>query len=111
MGFSLKKLGRALDPTSKSAPLGGLVRAGISAIPGGGAALGAIDTTNALKKPAGGPGSSPVPSQPLPPAQVTSPATAGASWGTRLAGLSGQTPVLLVALAGLVVLFLFVRKR
>lgn len=31
MGFSLKKLGRFIDPTSKTSPLGGLVRKGLDA--------------------------------------------------------------------------------
>ena len=45
MAFSLS----FLDPTSSRAPLGGFVRQGLSALPGGSTALGIVDATNARR--------------------------------------------------------------
>lgn len=56
MGFSIKALGRMVDPTSSSSPLGGVARSAIGALPGGTAALEAINAGKGMipKKPASG---------------------------------------------------------
>lgn len=52
MGFGsfIKKVGRAVDPTSSKSALGGVVRSAASFVPGGAAALGAVDTFNAARR-------------------------------------------------------------
>lgn len=52
MGFGkfIKSVGRAVDPTSKKAPLGQLTRSAIGFVPGGNAAMVAVDSYNATKK-------------------------------------------------------------
>jgi hypothetical protein len=69
VGFSIKTLGRMVDPTSKSSPLGGVARAAISQVPGGAAALEAINAGRGMipKKPAAA-------AAPAAPAATTEPA-------------------------------------
>lgn len=48
MGFSIRALGRTIDPTSSTSPLGGVARQAIAKVPGGSAALDAVNAGKAM---------------------------------------------------------------
>jgi hypothetical protein len=91
----IKAVGRAIDPTSSTAPLGALVRSAINSTDAGKQALATVDAVNkASSKPAPAPAPAP-PGSPVAPGLTTK---LGISTG------------LLVA-AGLVVLLLVMRRK
>jgi hypothetical protein len=113
MANIFRKIGRAIDPTSKKSPLGSVTRTVISSIPGGAAALGAVDTFNATTRTpttkAGGT-SSTAPATPAatPAATLAQAAAPGSTW-SKLA----TKPAVIVGAVGAVLLLvvLLFRRR
>jgi hypothetical protein len=97
---TLKKVGRAIDPTSKTSPLGGLVAGAISIVPGGAAVLGGVQAVNAVK-PAPKPAPVPVPIT----TKLTAPGSVLGWFGTTTGTAVG------LAVAGLLAVWLMVRRK
>jgi hypothetical protein len=102
MANIFRKIGRAIDPTSKKSPLGSITRTAISSLPGGAAALGAVDTFNsATRAPtskAGGTSSTAAPATPA--AALAQAAAPGSAWSK----LASSPAVIVGAVAAVVVL-------
>jgi hypothetical protein len=108
MANIFRKIGRAIDPTSKKSPLGAVTRTVISSVPGGAAALGAVDTFNATTRTpttkAGGTSSTAAPATPA--ATLATAAAPGSTW-SKLA----TKPAVIVGAVGAVVVLLFLLFR
>jgi hypothetical protein len=102
---SIKKIGRAIDPTNPKAPLGSLIATGISVIPGGGAVLGGVNAVNSATKGATKPPAAPVP--------VAPPVPAAPSMTTKLLAFTGSTTgtVVGLAVAAVLAVYLFAKRR
>jgi hypothetical protein len=107
MGFSFRKFTRALDPTSKTSALGGVVRMGIGALPGGSAALEAVTAVGGVRVKSPTPASNPA--GPTPTAANAVPAIAG---GSPLVSASnpGTVAILGFAVAGALLVYLLAKK-
>lgn len=96
---AIKKVGRAIDPTNKSSPLGGLINSGLNVVaPGSGAILSGIGAANASKP-------APPPPPPPKPASIAAPGTFLGWMGTTAGTTTG------LAVAGLLALWLLVRRK
>lgn len=99
---SLKKVGRAIDPTSKSSPLGSLTRSAISFVPGGAAVLGAAGVAGSLVKGGGG--------KATPQAPAAPPAPSAGSRALSVLG-QGSTQLVLLGVATVLVVVLLLKRK
>lgn len=117
---AIKKVGRAIDPTAKNSALGGVVRMGVGALPGGGAIMGALDVGAKIKSSIAKPGvrmdgsTTPATTKETPALRLESPPAPAISSGPptmESLKTAGKSPMLWLGIGGAVLLVLFIARK